>query len=77
MHNGATDAINYKTQDFATVIKDKTGGKGVDVVVDFIGQNYFKRCAILSYKRGVAYLNETLHSWNYSIGLRFIGFAEA
>lgn len=42
VHNGATDAINYKTQDFASEIKKATDGKGVDVVVDFIGQNYFK-----------------------------------
>lgn len=42
MHNGATDAINYKTQDFAEIISNSTSGKGVDVVIDFIGQSHFK-----------------------------------
>lgn len=40
---GAVKAINYKTEDFATVIKDTTGGKGVDVVLDMIGAPYFEK----------------------------------
>lgn len=43
VHNGATNAINYKTEDFAEEIKKATDGKGVDVIVDFIGQGYFVR----------------------------------
>lgn len=43
VHNGATDVINYKTHDFAEEIARTTSGKGVNVVIDFIGQNYFKR----------------------------------
>jgi len=39
---GATAGFNYHTQDWATEILKATGGKGVDVVVDFIGQNYFQ-----------------------------------
>lgn len=39
---GAT-AINYKDQDFLTVIKEKTDGKGVDVILDIIGGSYFSR----------------------------------
>lgn len=35
--------INYRTQDFAEVIKDKTGGRGVDVVLDMVGAAYFPR----------------------------------
>lgn len=33
-----TDTINYKTEDFSERIKEATGGKGVDVIVDFIGK---------------------------------------
>ncbi|KAI8097176.1 uncharacterized protein BX664DRAFT_325717 [Halteromyces radiatus] len=37
---GATHAINYKTQNWAKIIAEKTSGKGVNVIVDFIGKNY-------------------------------------
>jgi putative PIG3 family NAD(P)H quinone oxidoreductase len=40
---GADVAIDYKTDDFAKVIERETGGKGVDVIVDFIGAPYFER----------------------------------
>ncbi|MCY1664325.1 NAD(P)H-quinone oxidoreductase [Rhizobium sp. SL86] len=40
---GAARAINYKTEDFAAVIKEATGGKGVDVVLDMIGAAYFEK----------------------------------
>ena len=37
---GATKAINYKTENFAGVIKQLTNGKGVDVILDMIGGDY-------------------------------------
>ena len=37
---GAAKAINYKTEDFAEVIKQITNGKGVDVILDMIGGDY-------------------------------------
>ena len=40
---GATQGFNYKEQDFAEGIKESTGGRGVDVIIDFIGQNYFQQ----------------------------------
>jgi putative PIG3 family NAD(P)H quinone oxidoreductase len=40
---GATRAINYKTQDFAEVLKAETAGQGVDVVLDMIGASYFEK----------------------------------
>lgn len=40
---GATAAFNYKTQDWASEIKDKTGGSGVDCIVDFVGASYFQK----------------------------------
>lgn len=40
---GAAKAINYKTEDFAEVIKAETDGKGVDVVLDMIGASYFEK----------------------------------
>ncbi|KAF8236416.1 quinone oxidoreductase putative [Tricholoma matsutake] len=43
MPNGATHAANYKTRDFSSVIEDVTGGKGANVVVDFVGRSHWKR----------------------------------
>lgn len=40
---GATLAINYSTQDFVAEIQQATNGKGVDVVLDFIGGDYVPR----------------------------------
>jgi len=40
---GADDAINYKTQDFVEEVKRLTDNKGVDVILDMIGGDYFPR----------------------------------
>lgn len=40
---GATRVIDYKTEDFVTVIKEATEGKGVDVILDIIGGDYVSR----------------------------------
>ncbi|CAO3643299.1 unnamed protein product [Cunninghamella echinulata] len=40
---GATHGINYKTQDWAKIIAEETGSKGVNVIVDYIGKNYFNQ----------------------------------
>jgi len=39
---GATAGFNYKTQNWAEEIQKATEGKGVDVIVDFIGRDYFQ-----------------------------------
>jgi putative PIG3 family NAD(P)H quinone oxidoreductase len=40
---GADAAINYKETDFADAIKQFTGGKGVNVVLDMVGGPYIAR----------------------------------
>ncbi|OVA13908.1 Alcohol dehydrogenase superfamily [Macleaya cordata] len=40
---GADVCINYKTEDFVARVKEETGGKGVDVILDNIGAPYFQR----------------------------------
>lgn len=40
---GARRAINYRTEDFVAVVKEETGGKGVDVILDMIGGDYVQR----------------------------------
>ena len=39
---GAT-AINYRTADFVTAIREHTGGRGVDIVLDIMGGDYTSR----------------------------------
>ena len=40
---GAKRAINYHSEDFVDVIKQETGGRGVDVILDMVGAPYVKR----------------------------------
>ena len=40
---GAEKAINYKTQDFLEEVKAATGGKGVNVILDMVGGDYFPK----------------------------------
>lgn len=56
---GADVCINYKTEDFVARVKEETGGKGVDVILDNIGGSYLQR---------------NLESLNYDGRLFIIGF---
>jgi putative PIG3 family NAD(P)H quinone oxidoreductase len=40
---GAKRAINYREEDFKSVILEETGGNGVDVILDMVGAPYFDR----------------------------------
>ncbi|WP_428031216.1 NAD(P)H-quinone oxidoreductase [Ancylobacter sp.] len=40
---GADVAIDYKAEDFVAVVKEKSGGKGVDVILDMVGGSYIAR----------------------------------
>ena len=40
---GADRAFNYREVDFVAAVKDLTGGKGVDVVLDIVGGDYLQR----------------------------------
>jgi putative PIG3 family NAD(P)H quinone oxidoreductase len=40
---GADIAINYKSEDFVAVVKDKTAGAGADVILDMVGGDYIER----------------------------------
>jgi putative PIG3 family NAD(P)H quinone oxidoreductase len=40
---GAERGIDYKVEDFVAVVKESTAGRGVDVVLDMIGGDYFAR----------------------------------
>lgn len=40
---GADHAINYRTADFVAVIRERTAGRGVDVILDMVGGSYVPR----------------------------------
>ena len=43
MPNGATHVANYKTQDFSAEVKKTTDGRGVNVLIDFVGQSHWNK----------------------------------
>jgi putative PIG3 family NAD(P)H quinone oxidoreductase len=40
---GADAAINYRSQDFVALVKETTGGRGADVILDMVGGDYIPR----------------------------------
>ncbi|MEO1627132.1 MAG: NAD(P)H-quinone oxidoreductase [Bacteroidota bacterium] len=38
---GASCAIDYRSQDFRKVVLDQTDGRGVDIILDFLGASYW------------------------------------
>jgi putative PIG3 family NAD(P)H quinone oxidoreductase len=40
---GADRCVNYRDEDFVTAVKDATGGKGADVILDMVGGDYISR----------------------------------
>ncbi|MCO5730981.1 NAD(P)H-quinone oxidoreductase [Rhizobium sp. SSA_523] len=61
---GAARGINYRSEDFAAVVKQATQGKGVDVVLDMIGAAYFEKNLSVLAKDGclsiIAFLGGTI-----------------
>ncbi len=40
---GADNVIDYTREDFASIVKADTGGRGVDVILDMVGGDYIER----------------------------------
>jgi putative PIG3 family NAD(P)H quinone oxidoreductase len=40
---GATRAVNYRDEDFVAALREATGGRGVDVILDMVGGEYVAR----------------------------------
>ncbi|MPY89765.1 MAG: zinc-binding dehydrogenase [Luteitalea sp.] len=46
---GATHAVNYRADDFGEVLRRETAGRGIDVILDIVGGDYFpKNIALLA-----------------------------
>ncbi|MEO9873850.1 MAG: NAD(P)H-quinone oxidoreductase [Anderseniella sp.] len=58
---GAERAINYREEDFVEVLKQATGKKGIDVILDMVGGDYIQRNIRAAARDGrivnIAYLN--------------------
>ena len=61
LQNGCEAVIDYRVEDFAARVQELTGGKGVDVVYDGVGQDTFERSLDCLRPRGlmVSYGNAT------------------
>ena len=40
---GAERAVNYRNEDFVAVVKEATGGAGLDLILDMVGGDYVQR----------------------------------
>ena len=40
---GASQAINYKTENFVSVAREATGGRGVELILDMVGGDYIDK----------------------------------
>ena len=40
---GAERAVNYRNEDFVAAVRDATGGRGADVILDLVGGPYLQR----------------------------------
>jgi NADPH2:quinone reductase len=58
---GATRAINHREEDFVAILKQETGGKGINVILDMVGGNYVDRNLQIAAEDGrvhqIAFLN--------------------
>ena len=49
---GAEIAVNYREQDWGAALREATGGRGVDVILDMVGGDYVARNLTLLARRG-------------------------
>ena len=71
---GATAGYNYKTQNWAQEIKTATYDRGVDIVIDYIGQNYFQSNLDVVAKDGRIFNLALLSGGKLSVGADISSF---
>jgi putative PIG3 family NAD(P)H quinone oxidoreductase len=67
---GAERAINYREEDFVEVVREATGGRGADVILDMVGGDYIPRNVKLAADGGrivfIAFLQGPKASLNFA-----------
>lgn len=67
---GAERAVNYREEDFVTVLREASGGYGMDVILDMVGGSYIKRNIELAAVDGrivfIAFLESAKAEINFS-----------
>ncbi len=67
---GASRAINYRAEDFVDAVKNETGGRGVDVILDMVGGDYIQRnmsaAAVWGRIVNIAYQNGAAATVNFA-----------
>ncbi|MCB9378351.1 MAG: zinc-binding dehydrogenase [Holophagales bacterium] len=71
---GATDTINYREEDFAQRVREATGKRGVDVVIDHVGGETFERSLRCLARGGRVVLCGATAAAEASINLRAVFF---
>ena len=66
---GLDVGINYREQDFSAVVAERTGGTGVDVLLDVVGGEYWDRNVASLASRGRMVLVGTLSGGQASVSL--------
>lgn len=69
---GCERAIDYANEDFVAVIKESTGGKGVDLVLDMVGGDYVARNLACLAVEGRHVSIATLHGNQIELDLRLM-----
>jgi putative PIG3 family NAD(P)H quinone oxidoreductase len=69
---GAERCINYREADFAPVVRQLTRGRGVDVVLDMVGGEYFPRNVDLLAMEGRLVEIATLHGASAEVNIATI-----
>jgi len=69
---GAERCVDYRTGDFVAVIRELTGGRGVDVVLDMVGADYFARNLEVLAVEGRLVEIATLHGVKAEVNLQAI-----
>jgi putative PIG3 family NAD(P)H quinone oxidoreductase len=69
---GAERCVDYRTSDFVAVVRELTGGRGVDVVLDMVGADYFARNIEVLAVEGRLVEIATLHGVKAEVNLQTI-----
>ena len=67
---GAKTAVNYRQEDFASVIRAETKGKGVDVILDVVGAAYWESNIESLARRGRLVLVGTMAGTRAEVDIR-------